>query len=364
MGKAWVFFVATVLLVIYPAALLAWTILEGQSAASKVLSDLPVAVKKQRNLPRSVPSRHVRFLPILVVSTCVMAIALPAYTFIAKNPFQQARRGREQVRQVATKSAEVSTKNAEVVTKAASIHSKVLLSHDIVSASDTSLWHDVDLFAKSWLDNETELYRYVNEIPKGSLQKFEVQVDVPYNAIVEDPKGSRSLAAFGKPVPFNYGCFPQTFRDPDKMDAIYLAGGDDDPLDILDLSFDATQTGDIVTCRPLGAVCLIDEGLCDWKILAVNVDASGALADAHSLADVERIAPGRTEECLSWMRELKCFGKEECLLHAEVHDADTAVKIIKGDHLSWQQLVATAGTNGTSKGHWIRPPETMGAELP
>eukprot|EP00930_Biecheleria_cincta_P095698 TRINITY_DN8763_c0_g1_i1.p1 TRINITY_DN8763_c0_g1~~TRINITY_DN8763_c0_g1_i1.p1 ORF type:complete len:381 (-),score=55.19 TRINITY_DN8763_c0_g1_i1:332-1444(-) len=360
-AKAWAFLVATVLLVIYPLALLAWMALEGRSAASKQtlpVQTLQIAVQKQKRVARHhVPSRHVRFLSILKISTCLMAIALPACTFIAKNNFQQGKRGREHVLQVETKSA-------EVVTKAARVHSTATLPSGIVSASDTSLWHDVGLFVKTWLDNETELYRYVNEIPMGSMQKFEVQVDAPYNAICEDAKGSKSLAAFGKPLPFNYGCFPQTFRDPDKLDAIYDARGDDDPLDVLDLSTVATQTGDIVTCRPLGAVCLIDEGLCDWKILAVNVKAPGALADAHSMEDIERIAPGRTEECLSWMRELKCFGKEECLLHAEIHDADTAVQIIKGDHLSWKQLVAKVGTNGTSKGHWIQPPVTHGATLP
>lgn len=364
-AKAWAFLVATVLLVIYPPALLAWTVREGRSAASKQtlpvqtlpVQTVPMVAQKQKQICRHAPSRHVRFLSILMISTCLMAVAIPACTFIAKIPFQQGRRGREHVMQVATK-------NAEVITNAASVHVTAPLPSEVVSASDISLWHDVDLFAKTWLDNETDLYRYVNEVPMGSMQKFEVQVDAPYNAIIEDVKGSKSLAAFGKPLPFNYGCFPQTFRDPDKLDAIYDARGDDDPLDILDLSVDATQTGNIVTCRPLGAVCLIDEGLCDWKILAVNVEAPGALAGAHSLEDVERIAPGRTEECLSWMRELKCLGKEECLLHAEIHDADTAVQIIKGDHLSWKQLVAEVATNGTSKGHWIQPPATRGAMSP
>ena len=123
----------------------------------------------------------------------------------------------------------------------------------------------------------------VNEMPMGTLRKYEVQPssqdaasfastrlqlspilrpDAPHNAIEEasrllseassivemivllkDTKGSKKLAAFGtgpnahqwllrlpadlaramsnpgKPVPFNYGCFPQTYRDPEKAKA-------------------------------------------------------------------------------------------------------------------------------------------------
>jgi len=221
-----------------------------------------------------------------------------------------------------------------------------------------SLWHDVELHVKTWLDEDTGLFRYVNEMPQGSLQKFEVQPHVPENAISEDPKGSTRLAAFGRPVPFNYGCLPQTYRDPEKVDELYNAPGDDDPLDILDLGSQTVGVGEVVQCRPLGAVCLIDEGQADWKILAVNTEQPGPLAQARSVDDVERIAPGRIAECLKWIDDFKqSSGKGEAKLHFEVHDAQRAIGLIEQDHVSWRGLIAEVGSEGMARGHWVRSPE-------
>ncbi|CAE8581657.1 unnamed protein product, partial [Polarella glacialis] len=161
-----------------------------------------------------------------------------------------------------------------------------------------SMWHKVDLTVRDWLDEDTGLFRYVNEMPLGALQKFEVQTTLATNVIREDAKGSRKLQAFGKPVPFNYGCFPQTYRDPQERDDIYDAPGDDDPLDVIDLSPQVVGVGKIACCRPLGAVCLIDEGQADWKIIVVNTELEDPLASARSIEEAERIAPGRIEKAL------------------------------------------------------------------
>ena len=56
--------------------------------------------------------------------------------------------------------------------------------------------------------------------------------------IREDVKGSNRLKSFGKLVPFNYGCFPQTFRDPFEHDELHQAPGDNDPLDVIDVSLE------------------------------------------------------------------------------------------------------------------------------
>mmetsp|Transcript_21891 Transcript_21891/g.38741 ORF Transcript_21891/g.38741 Transcript_21891/m.38741 type:complete len:465 (+) Transcript_21891:80-1474(+) len=221
--------------------------------------------------------------------------------------------------------------------------------------SRPSLWHDVDLFVRNWLDVPTGLLRYVNEMPIGCLDKYEVQPDVPHNAIREDPKGSARLAAFGRPVPFNYGCFPQTFRDPEQLCELYGAPGDDDPLDVLDLGFSESGVGEVVSCRPLGAVCLIDEGKADWKILAVNTATNGPLAHATSVEEVERLAPGRIKQCLSWIDDFKrSSGKDTAKLHWEIHGIDRAMKLIQDDHASWRSLVAEVDQHGHARGHWIQ----------
>jgi len=235
-------------------------------------------------------------------------------------------------------------------------HNTVVRAHSPSLATGHSLWHDVSLHVKSWLDEDVGLYRYVNEMPQGTMDKFEVMTQTPHNEISEDLKGSKRLHEYGIPVPFNYGCFPQTFRDPDIVDDISGVGGDDDPLDVLDLCRQAVGVGEVVQCRPLGAVCLIDDGQADWKILAVNVSSSSdPLAQATSIEDVERIAPGRIQEVVGWIERLKCSrsNAEECSLHTEIYTSEQAVSLIQTDYESWQALVAQAGADGLSKGHWI-----------
>jgi len=221
--------------------------------------------------------------------------------------------------------------------------------------ADVSPWHTVDLYVRTWLDDDTDLFRYINEMPLGTLLKYEVQPDSARNAIIEDPKGTQRLAAFGQAVPFNYGCFPQTYRDPEKVDELYGAPGDDDPMDVLDVSTEPVGVGTVVQCRPLGAVCLIDEGRADWKVLVVNVDTKGPLSGARCVEDVESIIPGRIEQCLKWIDDFKqSSGKDEAKMHFEVHSVDEAKKLIAADHASWQKLVAEAGPEGLARGHWIR----------
>jgi inorganic pyrophosphatase len=227
------------------------------------------------------------------------------------------------------------------------------------------MWHNLDLHSKSLFSNDTGLYHYVNEMPLGSLQKFEMMPDEVENIIIEDERGSRGLAAFGYPVPFNYGCLPQTFRDPEQVDQISGVGGDNDPLDVLDLCPMEVGPGVVVTCRPLGAVCLIDEGEADWKILAVNVNSTDPLSSAKSVDDVELLRPGRVQEVLQWMDDFKKMSSAEpgsAVLHFEIHDAERANTIIETDHVSWQKLVALEpDANGFVKGHWtgtVRAPPT------
>eukprot|EP00933_Yihiella_yeosuensis_P051740 TRINITY_DN4971_c0_g1_i2.p1 TRINITY_DN4971_c0_g1~~TRINITY_DN4971_c0_g1_i2.p1 ORF type:complete len:407 (-),score=70.89 TRINITY_DN4971_c0_g1_i2:830-2050(-) len=222
--------------------------------------------------------------------------------------------------------------------------------------SKISLWHDVDLFVRTWLDIPIGLLHYVNEMPLGSLKKYEVQPNVKHNVIREDVKGSQHLDKFGVEVPFNYGCFPQTFRDPTKLDKLYGVPGDDDPLDVLDLSLTPAAVGEVIRCRPLGAVCLIDEGQADWKILVVNVDANDPLSDASSVEEVERLSPGRIQKCLQWIHDFKqSCGKDAAKLHWEVHSAERASALIEEDHKSWKELLAEASrrNDGFARGHWI-----------
>jgi inorganic pyrophosphatase len=92
------------------------------------------------------------------------------------------------------------------------------------------------------------------EIPTGCTNKYEYDKD--YGIFKLD----RVLyeAVF---FPTEYGIIPQT-----------LTKEDDDPLDIIVLSTFPTFPGCLISCRPIGALRLVDSGEEDNKIIAVPAD--------------------------------------------------------------------------------------------
>jgi inorganic pyrophosphatase len=51
-----------------------------------------------------------------------------------------------------------------------------------------------------------------------------------------------------------------------------LIQGDDDPIDVCDLSTGKKNIGDVYRGKILGCFCLIDQGELDWKILVVDAE--------------------------------------------------------------------------------------------
>jgi len=348
-AKALAFPLSLSLLTLYPVALLMWLWMEGRSAAGSQTRAKVVDSSQRDGTTEKAPPKKTHQLGsqrtkarsallargLAVALVCLaMAVSTGAFGAFACGRLQSSRRADRTARRQRMPAA---------------------------PTSDISLWHDVDLHARTWLDEDTGLFHYINEIPLGTLDKHEVQPGEPYNRIVEDPVGSARLRAFGRPVPFNYGCFPQTYRDPEEIDELHGAPGDDDPLDVLDVSGHSVGVGDIVECRILGAVCLVDEGEADWKVFVVNTKA-GPLSHAKSIEDVEDVAPGRIQEMLGWMEDFKhSTGKDTATLHMKIHDADWATQLVERDHASWRRLVTQAGADGKARGHWIRPEGPVGA---
>jgi inorganic pyrophosphatase len=342
-AKALAFPLSLSLLTLYPVALLIWLWIEGRSAVgsqtkAKVVSishHIGATEKESTEKARKYGRQRTRVRSALLVRGLALALACLATAasmgglsaFVCGSVQGSRRVDRLGRRQHMT----------------------------AAPTTDISLWHDVDLHVTTWLDEDTGLFHYINEIPLGTLEKHEVQPGEPYNRIVEDPVGSARLRAFGQSVPFNYGCFPQTYRDPEEIDELHGAPGDDDPLDVLDVSGHSVGVGAIVECRILGAVCLVDEGEADWKVFVVNTKA-GPLSHAKSIEDVEDVVPGRIQEMLGWMEDFKhSTGKDTATLHYKIHDAEWAKALVERDHASWRRLVTEANADGTARGHWIRP---------
>ncbi|EGR28560.1 inorganic pyrophosphatase family protein, putative [Ichthyophthirius multifiliis] len=116
--------------------------------------------------------------------------------------------------------------------------------------------------------------------------------------------------------------------------------GDDDPLDIVDLSLPDKKTGDIYQVNILGCFCLIDQGEVDWKIITINKQE--ALQNKiESLKDIEYHQPGRIKSIKNWFKFIKVYdGKKPNIIHynEQIFDQDRALEVIHENHIFWKQL--------------------------
>jgi len=100
--------------------------------------------------------------------------------------------------------------------------------------------------------NPPEEINVVVEIPKGSVNKYEI--DEESGAIFLD----RTLYS-AQFYPYNYGFIPQTrSEDGDSLDIVLLTG--------------PVFSGCVVKSRPIGVILMEDEGGIDNKVLAVPVE--------------------------------------------------------------------------------------------
>ena len=83
----------------------------------------------------------------------------------------------------------------------------------------------------------------------------------------------RSNSAFLRGLPVEYGFIPQTWFH------------DNDPLDIMVLSYEPLEVGCIVKARPIGLLILEDEKGEDPKVLSVPI-SDPRFNGYHSLSDV------------------------------------------------------------------------------
>lgn len=110
-----------------------------------------------------------------------------------------------------------------------------------------NLWHDVSIGDKAPAEIRT-----VVEIPRGSLNKYEVDKETGLIALDR-------VAHTGQAFPFDYAFVPQTLWD------------DGDALDVIIFATEPFFPGILVDVRPVGIMHMIDSGEGDDKILAVPV---------------------------------------------------------------------------------------------
>ncbi|CDW81516.1 inorganic pyrophosphatase [Stylonychia lemnae] len=166
--------------------------------------------------------------------------------------------------------------------------------------------------------------------------------------------GQQVLRFYGKEPPFNYGMIPQTWENNKHLDKDTQCYGDNDPLDIVELGRKDMQSCSVTDVKVLGAICLIDQGELDWKILTMNVEDSKYLK-IRNIDDFTQQHPGAVKEIFEWFRMIKTydgkpqnrFGHDEKVLSVE-----KTLEIICDNNGFYRKLVAGKLPNDSN--FWLK----------
>ena len=94
----------------------------------------------------------------------------------------------------------------------------------------------------------------------------------------------------------------------------------------------------------LGVLCMIDEGECDWKVVAIDAEDKWA-PFMDDINDVEEQMPGMLDAIREWFRTYKIpdgkppnvFGLDEKFM-----GKDYTMKVIDECHTAWEELMTGA----------------------
>lgn len=184
----------------------------------------------------------------------------------------------------------------------------------------------------------------LNEIPRFINAKFELNKNLPKNPITQDiKKGVPRFVSNIYPFhgyPWNYGCLPRTWEDPNETDEFCDAKGDNDPLDVIEVGSKRKKTGEVYEAKVLGCLGLLDDGECDWKILVIDVNDEKASV-LNDIDDVENFMPGLLNDTIFWFMNYKVAdGKgKNAFLERKFYDKERAMKVIENAHVSYCKLV-------------------------
>ena len=199
-------------------------------------------------------------------------------------------------------------------------------------------------------------------MPRGTTHKLEVQKSLPGNPIVQDVRadGKPRHHTYGVPF-FNYGMLPRTWAAPaphkrsaNRARRLLAAGGDNDPVDVIELSGRPCRVGEVRAVKVLGGFELIDQGEADYKVLAIDLGSAHAAALA-SAAELERVMPGTLERLAQWLIHYKTAdGKPPNTLRSRRPSGPAvAARVIHDGHENWKELISSRRAN--PDGFWLGP---------
>ena len=137
------------------------------------------------------------------------------------------------------------------------------------------------------------------EISAGSLEKWEYNKETKQVEIELVNDNPRIINYLGYPA--NYGMIPETLLSRNN-------GGDGDPLDIVVLG-PPKPMGDIVKCKVIGVLYLIDNFEKDDKLIAIS-NKSG-LWNINNIADLDKNYSGISKILEIWFTRYKKGGNIE-----------------------------------------------------
>jgi len=155
-------------------------------------------------------------------------------------------------------------------------------------------------------DDPPKILNAVVEVISGSRDKYEY--NLKWKAFVLDRVLHSSVV-----FPVEYGFIPQTWFH------------DDDPLDIMILSYEPLEVGCIVKVRPIGVLILEDEEGEDPKILSVPI-SDPRFNGYESLSDVH---PHHLREIQEFFETYKRLEPKKWVRFKEWKNLDEAKKIIE-----------------------------------
>jgi inorganic pyrophosphatase len=162
-------------------------------------------------------------------------------------------------------------------------------------------WKDIPVGEKppKWLNA-------VIEVVSGSRDKYEYKSE--WEAFVLDRMIPSSVV-----FPVEYGFVPQTWYD------------DEDPLDIMVLSYEPLEVGCIVRVRVIGALIIEDEKGPDPKILSVLADD----ARFEGIKDIKDIHEHKLREIQEFFETYKRLEPHKWVRIKEWKNAESAQEIVQ-----------------------------------
>ena len=199
-----------------------------------------------------------------------------------------------------------------------------------------SAFHDIPLYA----NEEKTVLNMIVEVPRWTNAKLEISKEQKLNPIIQDTKKGKYI--------HNYGAFPQTWEDPNQTHPDTKAKGDNDPLDVCEISEQVATVGQVKQVKVLGVMALLDEGETDWKVIVIDVKDPLA-SKLNDIEDVETHLPGLLRATNEWFRIYKIpDGKPEnqFAFSGECKNKKYAEEVISECAEAWERLIKDATPAG------------------